>query len=326
MKDPLKARRLPPLNALRAFEAAARHLNFRLAAEEIGVTQGAVAQQVRHLEDVLQRRLFERLPRGLAPTPEGLEYFSAVQRALHLISDATEALDRRASTLTVSATPSFASKWLIPRLAQFSEAHPAIEVRVIADEKRCTFSGDGVDIAIRLGKPPFGKGLAGDLLFPLEVFAVGSPALLDGARPIRKPADLAKHALLHDAHDLWPEFLDALDHGNRIDPGKGPRFSQSLLAIDAAIAGQGIALTSEPLAERDLAAGRLRRIFDFALALSSGYYVVYPQGSLETGAGRAMRDWLLAQHAGDAGKRPARGGRRPIAARSKRRAASAPAA
>ncbi|AOK32067.1 MULTISPECIES: transcriptional regulator GcvA [Burkholderia] len=295
MKDELKRRRLPPLNALRAFEAAARHLNFRLAAQEIGVTQGAVAQQVRHLEAALTLRLFERLPHGLALTDEGLAYFSAIQRALHIISDATDALDRRPSTLTVSTTPSFASKWLIPRLAQFSEAYPAIEVRVVADEKLSTFRGDGVDIAIRLGKPPFGNAVSGDLLFSLDIFAVGSPSLLDGPRAVHAPSDLAKHVLLHDTHDLWPEFLGALDLLDQIDPAKGPRFSMSALAIDAAIAGQGVALTSEPLVGGDIAAGRLRRIGDFSFPLSLGFYVVYPKESKSSDTARAMREWLFAQ-------------------------------
>lgn len=288
-----KARFLPPLNALRAFEAAARSLNFRLAAEEIGVTQGAVAQQVRHLEDVLSLKLFERLPRGLALTADGLAYFSAVQRALNLILDATEALDHRASALTISTTPSFASKWLIPRLSEFSRSYPAVEVRIMADEKLSTFKGDGVDIAIRLGKPPFGKGLAGELLFRLDIFAVGSPSLLDGPKPLIEPADLAKHVLLHDAHDLWPEFLAALKMEKRVDAAKGPRFNQSALAIDAAAAGQGIALTSEPLVERDIAAGRLRKLFDFSLSLSLGYYLVYPEDGPDSEAKRSMRAWLL---------------------------------
>jgi LysR family glycine cleavage system transcriptional activator len=295
MIEARKTRYLPPLNALRAFEAAARHLNFRAAAEEIGVTQGAVAQQVRHLEDVLSQRLFERLPRGLALTAEGLAYFSAAQRALNIILDATEVLNRRSAALTISTTPSFASKWLIPRLSEFSRLHSAIEVRIIADEKLSTFKGDGIDIAIRLGKPPFGKGLAGELLFPLEVFAVGSPALLDGAKPLTKPSDLAKHVLLHDAHDLWPEFLAALKKGSRVDAAKGPRFNQSALAIDAAADGQGVALASEPLVERDIAAGRLRRIFDFSLSLSLGYYMVYSQESPDSEAKRAMRQWLLSR-------------------------------
>ncbi|MBR8144788.1 transcriptional regulator GcvA [Burkholderia sp. AU19243] len=291
-----RTRRLPPLNALRAFEAAARHLNFRLAADELGVTQGAVAQQVRHLEDVVDVQLFRRLPRGLALTRGGLEYFSSVQRALQIISDATDALGERPTVLAVSTTPSFASKWLIPRLADFSRLHPDIEVRVIADERLATFRADGVDIAIRLSKPPFPPGLVAQLLFPLDVFAVASPALLDGGAPIRKPADLSKHVLLHDAHDLWPEFIGKLGGKGRADPTKGPRFSQSLLAIDAAVAGQGIALTSEPLVERDIAEGRLRRVFDFSFPMSLGFYVVFPRANAESYALGAMRRWLFAQY------------------------------
>ncbi|MET3553830.1 transcriptional regulator GcvA [Burkholderia sp. 567] len=291
-----RARRFPPLNALRAFEAAARHLNFRLAADELGVTQGAVAQQVRHLEDVVEVQLFRRLPRGLALTREGLEYFSSVQRALQIISDATDALGQRPTVLAVSTTPSFASKWLIPRLADFGRLHPDIEVRVIADERLASFRADGVDIAIRLSKPPFPAGLAAELLAPLDIFAVASPKLLDGGPPIRTPADLSAHPLLHDAHDLWPEFIEKLGGKGRADPTKGPRFSQSLLAIDAAVAGQGIALTSEPLVERDIAEGRLRRVFDFSFPMSLGFYVVFPQANAHSEALQAMRRWLFAQY------------------------------
>ncbi|MET3620238.1 transcriptional regulator GcvA [Burkholderia ambifaria] len=292
----LRTRRFPPLNALRAFEAAARHLNFRLAADELGVTQGAVAQQVRHLEDVVEVQLFRRLPRGLALTREGLEYFSSVQRALQIISDATDALGQRPTVLAVSTTPSFASKWLIPRLADFGRLHPDIEVRVIADERLASFRADGVDIAIRLSKPPFPAGLAAELLAPLDIFAVASPKLLDSGPPIRTPADLSTHALLHDAHDLWPEFIEKLGGKGRADPTKGPRFSQSLLAIDAAVAGQGIALTSEPLVERDIAEGRLRRVFDFSFPMSLGFYVVFPQANAHSEALQAMRRWLFAQY------------------------------
>lgn len=175
---PPRPSRLPPLNALRAFEVSARHLNFRAAADEIGVTQGAVAQQVRHLEDVLGLKLFERLPRGLALTHDGAAYFSDVQRALHAIADATDKLVKRRAALTISTTPSFASKWLIPRLAQFTDAHPDYDVRVIADPQIATFRHDGVDLAIRYGKPPFGKHLATHALFPLDVYAVCSPSVL----------------------------------------------------------------------------------------------------------------------------------------------------
>lgn len=173
-----KPGRLPPLNALRAFEVSARHLNFRAAADEIGVTQGAVAQQVRHLEDVLGVALFERLPRGLALTADGFAYFADVRRALNLIGDATDRLAKRRANVTISTTPSFASRWLIPRLASFGDEHPGVDLRVIADSQFATFQGDGVDLAIRYGKPPFGKGLVTRLLFPVDIYAVCSPALL----------------------------------------------------------------------------------------------------------------------------------------------------
>ncbi|TCW83123.1 LysR family transcriptional regulator [Burkholderia sp. SRS-46] len=293
---PRRLSRLPPLNALRAFEVSARHLNFRAAADEIGVTQGAVAQQVRHLEDVLGLRLFERLPRGLALTHDGAAYFSDVQRALNAIADATDKLVKRRATLTISTTPSFASKWLIPRLARFTDAYPEIDVRVIADQQLATFRHDGVDLAIRFGKPPFGKGLAAHQLFPLDVYAVCSPALL--AAPAA-PRALAGHVLLHDAHDLWPDFLAALPERVDLDPHKGLRFNQTSLAIDAAVAGQGIALATDPLVERDIAAGRLSKPFDFAFPLSVGFYLVYPGERRDDDDLAVMRDWLIEQAAQD---------------------------
>ncbi|CAM8832728.1 LysR family transcriptional regulator [Burkholderia pseudomallei] len=183
-----KPGRLPPLNALRAFEVSARHLNFRAAADEIGVTQGAVAQQVRHLEDALGVALFERLPRGLALTADGFAYFADVRRALNLIGDATDRLAKRRANVTISTTPSFASRWLIPRLASFGDEHPGVDLRVIADSQFATFQGDGVDLAIRYGKPPFGKGLVTRLLFPVDIYAVCSPALLAPPRRARPRA------------------------------------------------------------------------------------------------------------------------------------------
>lgn len=293
---PPRPSRLPPLNALRAFEVSARHLNFRAAADEIGVTQGAVAQQVRHLEDVLGLKLFERLPRGLALTHDGAAYFSDVQRALHAIADATDKLVKRRAALTISTTPSFASKWLIPRLAQFTDAHPDYDVRVIADQQLATFRHDGVDLAIRFGKPPFGKHLATHALFPLDVSAVCSPALL--AAPA-SPRALAGHVLLHDAHDLWPEFLAAMPEPVDVDPHKGLRFNQTSLAIDAAVAGQGIALATDPLVARDIAAGRLCKPFDFAFPLSVGFYLVYPAERRDDDAIAVMRDWMIGQAASD---------------------------
>lgn len=251
---------------------------------------------MRHLEDVLGLKLFERLPRGLALTHDGAAYFSDVQRALHAIADATDKLVKRRAALTISTTPSFASKWLIPRLAQFTDAHPDYDVRVIADPQIATFRHDGVDLAIRYGKPPFGKHLATHALFPLDVCAVCSPALL--AAPA-SPRALAGHVLLHDAHDLWPEFLAAMPEPVDIDPHKGLRFNQTSLAIDAAVAGQGIALATDPLVERDIAAGRLCKPFDFAFPLSVGFYLVYPAERRDDDAIVVMREWMATQAVSD---------------------------
>jgi LysR family transcriptional regulator, glycine cleavage system transcriptional activator len=181
--------RLPALNALRAFEASARHLNFRLAAEELGVTQGAVAQQVRGLEADLSVRLFDRLPRSLGLTDRGRGYASHLRRAFELMREATAALRPETSKVTISVTPSFASKWLISRLPEFTEAHPDIELRILATESLSNFHSDGVDIAVRQARPPFGPGIVADLLFEQEVVAVCSPSLLGRPRQLA-PGDL----------------------------------------------------------------------------------------------------------------------------------------
>lgn len=286
---------LPSLNALRAFEAASRHLNFRLAAEELGVTQGAVAQQVRGLEAALKVKLFDRLPRSLALTGEGRTYLPSIRRAFELIADATLNLKPQAASLTISVTPSFAAKWLIPRLGQFTETHPDLDVRVVATDGLSNFQSDGVDIAVRYGQPSFGQGLMVDLLFALDFQAVCSPALLTGAHPLRTPADLMHHALLHDAHGLWPEFLEGLMGEGQVGATRGLKFSLSSLAIDAAIAGQGVALASDVLAGPDLAAGRLVRLFDFSIRGPLSFYVVAPRKRRRADGVDRMRQWLLAQ-------------------------------
>src|SRR6218665_2677554 len=158
-------RRLPSLNGLRVFEVVTRHLNFRLAAEELGVTQGAVAQQIRGLEAELGLKLFERQPRILLLTEAGRAYVASIRRAFELISEATETLRPEPLHLTISVTPSFASKWLIPRLPDFLAAHPELDMRILASERISNFQSDAVDIAVRLGHPPFGAGLVADLLF-----------------------------------------------------------------------------------------------------------------------------------------------------------------
>lgn len=289
--------RLPPLNALRAFEVAARHLNFRLAAEEMGVTQGAVAQHVRNLEASLGVRLFERLPRSLALTGEGQSYAAQVRRAFGVIADATDSLRPARLRLTISVTPTFASKWLIPRLPQITAVQPGVDLRVLAAETLANFQSDGVDIAVRQGKPPFGPGLRVDPLFGQDAVAVCSPALLCGLLPPLEPADLARFTLLHDAHNLWPDYLEAACPDCGISAARGIRFSHTALAIDAAVAGQGIALVNGFLVEQDLASGRLVRPFAATIP-APGFHVVVPRKPRHPAPTLAIRDWLLAQGTG----------------------------
>ncbi|ASY71494.1 D-serine dehydratase transcriptional activator (plasmid) [Sinorhizobium fredii CCBAU 83666] len=279
------------------FESSARHLNFRIASEELGVTQGAVAQQVRALEEHLNTRLFDRRSRGLELTEAGRRYLKPLQSALSLISDATAELKPAKTVVTISVTPSFAAKWLISRLGKFSDSNAETEVQVLATNGLANFQGDGVDLAVRQTKPPFGSGLTGDLLFPMRFIAVCSPAIA-AAGPIRTAEDLPRHVLLHDAHGMWPVFLERAGIAADVRSLKSLRFSHSSLAIDAAIAGQGIALATEALVAADLAAGRLCRPLDFAVTDELGFYIVHPRSPRKAEHVRSMRDWLLAQSHG----------------------------
>ncbi|WP_422071150.1 LysR substrate-binding domain-containing protein [Tranquillimonas rosea] len=282
---------LPPLNGLRAFAAAGRHLSFRAAAEDLGVTQGAVAQQVRGLEEHLGLRLFLREPRGLAFTEEGRAYHAAVSRAFSQLSEATVALRSAPSRVTISVTPTFASKWLIPRLAEFTQAHPDIDLRITATERVSSFHADGIDLAVRQGRPPFGASLRADLLFSQEVIAVCSPNLVAQQDLPLDAAALARMTLLHDTHDLWPKFIETA-YGEA-EPPRGLRFNQTTLSLDAALAGQGIALASRFLIQRDLDGRRLVQPIDSALEGGLDFYLLTPrQGARD--APLRVRDWLLA--------------------------------
>ncbi|RBW58685.1 LysR substrate-binding domain-containing protein [Ruegeria sp. A3M17] len=279
---------LPPLNALRAFEASARHLNFRLAAEDLGVTQGAVAQQVRGLEARLAVTLFDRLPRGLALTEAGRRFHAPLRRAFRLIEEAVEDLsgDRQ---ITISVTPSFASKWLVPRLPDFTRHHPDIAVQVDARERLADFQGDGVDIAVRQGRAPFGPGVVAVPLFSTTFVPVCGPEM---AARIAHPADLTKHTLLNDTHGLWPLFLQRAGITGK---PKMMSFSQTSLAIDAAVSGQGVALANEPLVSAQLAAGQLVRPITDELVEDLGFYIVTPKQPRHPALVAVMKDWLLSQ-------------------------------
>lgn len=284
--------RLPPLNALKAFEAAGRHLNFRVAAVEIGVTQGAVAQQVRNLERRLGVQLFTREPRGLSLTDEGRRYLQPLACAFEMIAEATEELQPQGS-VTISVTSSFAAKWLVPRLGAFAEANPDIPIKVDASDRLANFQSDGVDIAVRQGAPPFAPGLMAELLAPLDLIPVCSPALLAGRHPLRRPEDLVHQVLLQDAHGFWPLFLQqVLGHTPRI---RSMAFSLTALAIDAAANGQGVALASRIFVEEERAAGRLCCPFEAPLESDLGFYSLAPHNPRQAQRVARVRAWLQEQ-------------------------------
>ena len=292
-----RGERLPSLNALRAFEVAARHLSFRLAAEELNVTQGAVAQHVRGLEAELGVKLFDRLPKSLALTGEGRRYVADIRRAFELITSATQDLRPQSVHLTVSVTPTFASKWLIPLLPDFSARHPEIDLDIRATERLSTFLADGVDLAIRYGNPPFGAGLTSELLFEQEIVAVCHPRLIEPGSPVPASASqLVPFTLLHDAHHFWPEFIETHLGGGDPAAFRGVTFSQTSHAIEAAIAGQGIALATLAFVEKDIAEGRLRRLFAGSLRGRSHFHLLRPRYRKSEAVDK-LQAWMLSRAA-----------------------------
>jgi LysR family glycine cleavage system transcriptional activator len=294
-------RRLPPLNALRAFEAAARHLSFLKAAQELHVTPGAVSQQVKGLEAQLGLPLFRRLTRGVLLTDTGQLYSKRLGELFDGIDAATRDLRRgeAAPVLTVSALPSFAARWLIPRLGSFNLVHPEITMRVIAESGLPDFVNSDADVAIRYGTGLY-PGLVGEQLFPGIIFPVCSPRLMEGAHPIRGLADLAHHTLLHDEpypgfEDLsWKSWLAAVGAGS-VEARSGPIFSFTHMSLQAAAAGQGVALGTAVLAGDDIAAGRLIRPLPHEVVSKTAYWLVCPPAAAERRKVRAFRDWVAAE-------------------------------
>lgn len=291
--------RLPPLNALRAFVVAAKHLSFSRAASELHVTPAAVSQQIRLLEDHLGCTLFRRGSRSLMLTDEGqaclpglVEAFEGILAALEQIGAAGES-----GALTVSVAPSFASKWLVPRLDDFRNLHPDIDVRITATMHLVDFDADDVDCAIRYGAGTYGE-LVTEKLLAESVFPVCSPTLQP--RP-RTPTDLASLTLLHDESPDqdpscpdWRMWLRAAGSVS-VDAARGVRFNQSSLVLEAAIAGQGVALAKGQLAADDLRTGRLIRPFDVAHPLDFAYFFVCPQRKSGLAKVAAFRQWLREQ-------------------------------
>ena len=293
------ARRLPPLNGLKAFEAAARSESFTRAAEELNVTQGAVSHQVKALEDTLGLKLFHRERQRLILTEAGRDYLAVIRDALDQIAVGTERLLQRqeSGVLTVSTSPDFAAKWLVNRLSRFAEKHPGVDLRVSATTHYVDFARDDVDVAIRHGDGNW-PGLEVQRLYSERLFPVCSPKLVAGRNRIRKAADLLKFPLLRleDAKN-WTRLFEAA--GVKATVGPGPVLNRASMLIDAAIDGQGIALARTALAAWDLINGRLVRPIDVSLRMANTYWIVCPKAVSNMPKIAAFRNWVFAEVAED---------------------------
>lgn len=291
-------KRLPPMNALVALEATARSGSFQAAADELGLTQGAIAQQVRALEADVGFALFERHPRGLEPTRACLTYVQAVRLALSELSAATETLisseDRRADNqLVISTSPSFATRWLIPHLSSFTANHPDIAVMIDATEEIRPLSGpNAVDLAIRWGSPPFGEACS-RLLFPAAVQAVCTPELRR-RYDFAEPKDLCSAPLISDQHEMWPRWFEA--HGLPPTPSGGTRINPTTLAIDAALQGLGVVLAPRIFVADALESGTLTFAVDGLgdVEVEAGFHLLTARRGCSRSAA-LMRDWLIAE-------------------------------
>ncbi|MEM9100736.1 MAG: transcriptional regulator GcvA [Pseudomonadota bacterium] len=287
-------KRLPPLNSLRAFEVAARHLSFTRAASELFVTQAAVSHQIKALEEFLGVKLFVRRNRALLLTEEGQKYYPLIRDIFEKLANATEQIKAGGASgaLTVSVVPTFAIVWLVPRLSEFNERYPEIDVRLKAEDFEVDFLRDDIDLAIYYGDGYYG-GQYSVRLLDEYLTPVCSPSLLGGVKPLNEPKDLAKHTLLHDAStEDWKRWLK-IAKVNSIDLSHGPVFSHSSMVIQAAIHGQGVAMGHNVLSQADISAGRLVRPFDTVLPSECGYDLVCPETSIEQPKIRAFKEWLL---------------------------------
>jgi len=292
--------RLPPLNAVRAFEAAARHESFTRAAEELCVTQGAVSHQVKALETELAIKLFNRERQRLIITEAGREYLNVVRDALDRIAVGTERLLQRQSggVLTVSTSPDFAAKWLVHRLGHFAEAHADIDLRVSATLHHVDFAREEVDLAVRHGDGNW-PGLETVRLSAEQLFAVCSPKLLSGRRRLEKVADVLKFPLIHlDSRADWTKWLQGLGVDDA-DVSHGPVLNRASMVIDAAINGQGIALARTTLAAWDLIHGRLVRPFPDSMPVARTYWIVCPKATATFPKIATFREWLLTEASSD---------------------------
>jgi LysR family glycine cleavage system transcriptional activator len=289
-------RSLPPLNPLRAFEAAARCGNFTRAAQELCVTQGAVSRHIATLEGWLKVQLFERGRQGIQLTPSGAAYFESVRSALDQIDRSTRQLrqtpdDRR---LRIKLPPTFAIRWLVPRLARFHALHPRIDVQITTSHERVDFNRDELDAGIHSErKPPTGPGFR--LLFGETLVPVCAPALLERGPPIREASDLAHHVLLCSTHrpNDWPTWLAAAGE-DAVNGNNGLKFENAALAYQAAVDQLGVTIAVLPFVRDDLASGRLVAPLDLRVPAESSYYLAYPAQSPPQRV-RDFEEWVVSE-------------------------------
>lgn len=290
----MNARPYPPLNALRAFDAAARHLSVKLAAEELCVTPGAVSQMLKTLEAHLGVRLFERAQRGIYLTEAGRSYHPAIRGAFRQIAEASRRVAAQADSgmLTVSATPFFASAWLIPRMKSFQDAHPELDLRIVASGALADFQRGGIDVAVRHGMGHY-PGLRSDRIVTVEMIAVAAPAVVERRGRPGGAADLAGWPLVHDAERkgwaLWFQAQGVAEAGAL----RGPSFDDSGLLLQAVLAGQGVGLLPAAMVAGELAGGQLIRLAQAPRMEAFAYYLVCPEGDAERPKVAAFRRWML---------------------------------
>jgi LysR family glycine cleavage system transcriptional activator len=309
--------RLPPLNALRVFEAAARHLSFKEAANELHITQAAVSHQVKSLEEYLGVELFRRAGRGVQLTEAARACLPRLREGFDALAAAVEMIRERGAEaeLVITAPPVFTARWLMPRLADFSRREPKVEVRVVGSSKMVDAGAldssvlmnnldlreetSGVEIHLGSGDYP---GYRADKLFEVTMAVVANPELVKTDPPLKKPEDLSRHVLLHDdamnlvaGGDAWRKWLEAAHVAGRVDGSRGPHFSSNILSLEAASQKLGVALALKPLVDADLASGRLCAPFDIEVKPQGSYWLVCPEVIADRPSVAAFRTWLLKQ-------------------------------
>lgn len=287
-------RRLPPLKALPAFEAAARHLSFTVAAEELHLTHSAISHQMKGLEGELGVPLFRRLNRRVELTEAGNVFLRAVRAALDVLETSAAQISAQAvqGPLVVSCLPTFMMRWLIPRLYDFNARHPDIGVRLSASFAPVDFARDGIDAAIRFGAAPWPEDVDAQAFLEEQIGPVCSPSLLK-RKGLQRPTDLRQHTLLHTESrpDAWPQWLKLVG-ARGIDVATGPRFEHYYFLLEAAIAGLGVAVAPRPLVAEDLKLGRLVAPFEFKRSGRS-YFILHPKERGQVAKIKTFRSWIV---------------------------------